>query len=118
MKRLIFLLAALVLSASLLSAQDNIGNKSNVNLVYYTKVTPEAKDSIVHYSFGYPVFMAGSPYGFMLQACEKYYWNNDPSKKVDIVKLNAEIRDIVAREQVLRDEIDKIIAEIEGQTNE
>ena len=35
-------------------------------------------------------------------------------EKVDIVKLNAEIKDIVAREQVLRDEIDKIIAEIEG----
>ena len=34
--------------------------------------------------------------------------------KVDIVKLNAEIKDIVAREQVLRDEIDRIIAEIEG----
>lgn len=32
---------------------------------------------------------------------------------VDIVKLNAEIAEIVAREQVLRDEIDKIIAEIE-----
>ena len=30
------------------------------------------------------------------------------------VKLNAEIKEIVAREQVLRDEIDKIIAEIEG----
>jgi type I restriction enzyme M protein len=29
------------------------------------------------------------------------------------VKLNAEIKKIVAREQVLRDEIDKIIAEIE-----
>lgn len=71
-----------------LTAQDNIGNKSNVNLVYYTKVTPDAKDSIMHYSFGYPVFMAGSPYGFMLQACEKYYWNNDVTKKFDIVKLD------------------------------
>jgi type I restriction enzyme M protein len=30
------------------------------------------------------------------------------------VKLNAEIKEIVAREQILRDEIDKIIAEIEG----
>ena len=29
------------------------------------------------------------------------------------MKLNAEIKEIVAREQVLRDEIDKIIAEIE-----
>ena len=27
--------------------------------------------------------------------------------KIDIIKLNAEIREIVAREQVLRDEIDK-----------
>ena len=35
-------------------------------------------------------------------------------EKIDIVKLNAEIKEIVAREQVLRDEIDKIIAEIEG----
>ena len=29
------------------------------------------------------------------------------------MKLNAEIKEIVVREQVLRDEIDKIIAEIE-----
>ena len=36
-----------------------------------------------------------------------------PEKKFDIVKLNAEIKEIVSREQVLRDEIDKIIAEIE-----
>ena len=31
----------------------------------------------------------------------------------DIEKLNAEIKQIVAREQVLREEIDKIVAEIE-----
>ena len=35
-------------------------------------------------------------------------------KKIDIVKLNEEIKRIVEREQILRDEIDKIIAEIEG----
>lgn len=34
--------------------------------------------------------------------------------KIDIVKLNAEIKKIVAREQVLRNEIDRIIDEIEG----
>ena len=38
----------------------------------------------------------------------------DTREKIDIVKLNAEIKEIVAREQILRDEIDKIIAEIEG----
>lgn len=32
---------------------------------------------------------------------------------IDILALNSEIREIVAREQVLRDEIDKIIMEIE-----
>ena len=43
-----------------------------------------------------------------------YVEQEDTREKIDIVKLNAEIKEIVAREQVLRDEIDKIIAEIEG----
>ena len=42
-----------------------------------------------------------------------YVEAEDTREKIDIVKLNAEIKEIVAREQVLRDEIDKIIAEIE-----
>lgn len=42
-----------------------------------------------------------------------YVEAKDTREKVDIVKLNAEIKEIVAREQVLRDEIDKIIAELE-----
>ena len=44
-----------------------------------------------------------------------YVEQEDTREKVDIVKLNAEIAEIVAREDVLRKEIDKIIAEIEGQ---
>ena len=43
-----------------------------------------------------------------------YVEQEDTREVIDIVKLNAEIREIVAREQVLRDEIDKIIEEIEG----
>lgn len=43
-----------------------------------------------------------------------YVEQKDTREKVDIAKLNAEISEIVAREQILRDEIDKIIAEIEG----
>ena len=42
-----------------------------------------------------------------------YVEAEDTREKIDIVKLNAEIKEIVAREQVLRDEIDKIIGEIE-----
>ncbi len=64
------------------TATDNIGNVAEVELWGYNK------DSIPCYSFGYPVFMANSPYGWMLQACEKYYWNNKPTERVDIVKLN------------------------------
>lgn len=43
-----------------------------------------------------------------------YVEAEDTREVIDIVKLNAEIEEIVAREQVLRDEIAKIIAEIEG----
>lgn len=43
-----------------------------------------------------------------------YVEAEDTREKIDIVKLNAEIAEIVAREQLLRDEIDKIIAEIEN----
>lgn len=42
-----------------------------------------------------------------------YVEAEDTREVIDIVKLNAEIKEIVAREQILRDEIDKIIAEIE-----
>ena len=43
-----------------------------------------------------------------------YVEAEDTREKIDVGKLNAEIEEIVAREQVLRDEIAKIIAEIEG----
>ena len=46
-----------------------------------------------------------------------YVEAEDTREKVDIIKLNAEIKEIVAHEQVLRDEIDKIISEIEGGQN-
>lgn len=41
-----------------------------------------------------------------------YVEAEDTREKIDIVKLNAEIERIVTREQNLRDEINKIIAEI------
>ena len=55
--------------------------------------------------------IAGNDYNLSVSS---YVEAEDTREKVDIVKLNAEIREIVAREQVLRDKIDKIIAEIEG----
>ena len=43
-----------------------------------------------------------------------YVEAEDTREKIDIVQLNAEIAQIVAREDALRAEIDKIIGEIEG----
>lgn len=44
-----------------------------------------------------------------------YVEQKDIREKVDITELNERIRGIVAREQALREEIDRIIAEIEGE---
>lgn len=43
-----------------------------------------------------------------------YVEQEDTREKVDIVKLNAELQEIVTKENHLRAEIDKIVAEIEG----
>ena len=43
-----------------------------------------------------------------------YVQKQDTKKKVDIKSLNNEIKQIVERENILRLEIDKIIAEIDG----
>ncbi len=47
-----------------------------------------------------------------------YVEQEDTREKIDIKKLNAEIKEIVAREEMLRAEIDKIIMEIEVERNE
>lgn len=47
-----------------------------------------------------------------------YVEKEDKTEKVDIKVLNKQISEIVERENVLRAEIDKIIAEIEGDSNE
>ena len=54
--------------------------------------------------------IAGNDYNLSVST---YVEAEDTRERIDIVKLNAEIEKIVAREQVLRDEIAKIIAEIE-----
>ena len=53
--------------------------------------------------------IAGQGYNLSVST---YVEQEDTREKIDIVKLNAEIAEIVAKEQVLREEIDKIIAEI------
>ena len=54
--------------------------------------------------------IAGNNYNLSVST---YVEQEDKREKIDIVKLNAQIEEIVAREQVLRDEIARIIEEIE-----
>ena len=92
-----------------------------VKVTNNNKLTPENIDRIVdvfakreevkHFSHlaSYEE-VSGNDYNLSVST---YVEAEDTREKIDIVKLNAEIKEIVAREQVLRDEIDKIIAEIE-----
>jgi len=71
-----------------LTANDNIGNKAQMTIWYQQKNKVDTTKVEDVYAFGYPVFMGGSPYGWILQACEKYYWNNKINGTVDIVNLS------------------------------
>lgn len=70
-----------------------------------------ARKDIAHFSRLVPnADIAAHDYNLSVST---YVEQEDTREKVDIVALNKEIEMIVAREQVLRDEIAKIIAEIE-----
>lgn len=47
-----------------------------------------------------------------------YVEKEDTREKIDIKVLNAQLKEIVAKEEILRTEIDKIIEELEGDSNE
>ena len=86
------------------------------------KLTPENIEKIVNEFVSradVEYFSRSVPYSEIQEndfnlSVSTYVEKEDKREVIDIVKLNAEIREIVAREQVLRDEIDKIIREIEG----
>lgn len=98
------------------------GSKECIKVTNNNKLTPENIDRIVdvfakredvaHFSH-LADYAEISENDFNLSV-STYVEPEDTREKIDIVKLNAEIAEIVAREQVLRSEIDKIIAEIEG----
>ena len=93
-----------------------------VKVTNNNKLTPENIDRIVdtfaqrreeaHFSHlaGYEEIVENA-YNLSVST---YVEAEDTREKIDIVQLNAEIAQIVAREDALRAEIDKIIGEIEG----
>lgn len=70
--------------------------RERTNKKYYATMVP--KDKVAENNYNLSV--------------SSYVEQEDTGEKVDIVKLNAEIKEIVEREEVLRAEINKIIQEI------
>lgn len=81
---------------SLSVSQFNMMGESYMGIKSYTDmdntgnhVTVELWNDSTGYSFGHPVFMAGSPILMLLSAVEKYYRNNDVSVAApDVVHLS------------------------------
>ena len=97
-------------------------SKECVKVTTNNKLTPENIHRIVN-TFANRTETAHFSYLASYEEIEKQEYNlsvstyveaEDTREKIDIVQLNAEIAQIVAREAVLRTGIDKIISEIEG----
>lgn len=82
--------------------QDNIENildafKTRKDIKHFSRLVPNSEIAKQDYNL----------------SVTTYVEQEDTREKIDIVALNSEIEKIVAREQALREEIDKIIGEIE-----
>ncbi|HBC31915.1 MAG TPA: type I restriction-modification system subunit M [Clostridiales bacterium] len=82
--------------------QDNIENilnafKTRKDIEHFSRLVPNSEIEEQDYTL----------------SVSTYVEQEDTREKINIVELNAEIEEIVAREQVLRDEIEKIITEID-----
>ena len=86
---------------------------SEENIQRIVSAVAERKDE-QHFARLVPNDEVGSKQNNYNLSVSTYVEQEDTREKIDIVKLNAEIAEIVAREQKLREEIDRIIGEIEG----
>ena len=86
---------------------------SEDNIRRIVSAVAERKDE-PHFARLVPNDEVGSKQNNYNLSVSTYVEQEDTREKIDIVKLNAEIAEIVAREQKLREEIDRIIGEIEG----
>ena len=85
---------------------------TEANIQRIVSAVAERKD-VDHFCRLVPNDEVGSKENAYNLSVSTYVEAEDTREKVDIVKLNIQIAEIVAREAVLRAEIDKIIAEIE-----
>lgn len=83
------------------------------NITRIVSAVAERKD-VTHFCRLVPNAEVGNKENAYNLSVSTYVEAEDTREKVDITKLNAKIAEIVTREAILRAEIDKIIAEIEG----
>lgn len=86
---------------------------SDDNIRRIVSAVAERKDE-QHFARLVPNDEVGSKQNNYNLSVSTYVEQEDTREKIDIVKLNTEIAEIVAQEQKLREEIDRIIGEIEG----
>ena len=86
---------------------------SEENIQRIVSAVAERKDE-QHFARLVPNDEVGSKQNNYNLSVSTYVEQEDTREKIDIIKLNAEIEEIVAREQKLREEINRIIEEIEG----
>lgn len=91
--------------------KNNRLSDENINRI--VKAVESYKDE-KHFSRLVPNQEVGNKENNYNLSVSTYVEMEDTREKIDINKLNEEIKEIVLREQALRDEIDKIISEIEG----
>jgi type I restriction enzyme M protein len=91
------------------------GNKNKLTEANQQKIldTFAAREDAAHFSKVIPNSdIAGENYNISVSS---YVEAEDTSEAVDITKLNAEIAEIVAHQQQLREQIDAIVADLEGE---
>jgi type I restriction enzyme M protein len=86
---------------------------TDANIQRIVSAVADRKD-VQHFCRLVPNAEVGSKENAYNLSVSTYVEAEDTREKIDIVKLNAEIAEIIAREENLRREIDAIIAEIES----
>lgn len=91
-----------------------VGNKNKLTVLHQKKVLDAftAREDVPHFARLVPAAeLADNGYNLSVSS---YVEAEDTREVVDIVALNAEIKEIVARQSVLREKIDAIVADLEG----
>jgi type I restriction enzyme M protein len=100
------------------SGEDYFKKETNTNVLTDQHIEAimqafDSKDNIDHFARSVALeTVAGNDYNLSVSS---YVEAKDTREKVDITKLNAEVKTAVARIDQLRSEIDSIVAEIEGE---